>query len=108
MTTYKGKTAVRAPADLRLIGVDEDARVAEGTAAAVAGHDAVVRPADGLLVDQVDGSIWARLFTRHGLAIDPSTSLQSPKPVLLRPLPKIAQLDSSTPNSCETNAPGPQ
>ena len=61
--TYKGKTAVRAPADLRLIGVDEDARVTERTTTAVAGHDAVVRPADGLLVDQVDGSVRARLFT---------------------------------------------
>jgi hypothetical protein len=62
-STYKWETAVRAPADLRLIGVDEDARVAEGTASTVARHDALVRPADGLLVDQVDRSIRARLFT---------------------------------------------
>lgn len=59
--TYKRKTAVRAPADLRLVGVDEDARVAERAAAAVARHDAVVCPANGLLVDEVDGRVGAGL-----------------------------------------------
>jgi len=59
--TYERKTAVCAPADLRLIGVDEDPGVAEGTTSAVAGDDALVCPADGLLMNEVNGSIWARL-----------------------------------------------
>jgi hypothetical protein len=37
--------------------------VTEGTAAAIAGNDAVVGPADGLLVDEVDSGIWAGLYT---------------------------------------------
>jgi len=40
--------------DLRLVDVDEDAWVAEGTAAAVTGDDAGVNPADGLFVDEFD------------------------------------------------------
>jgi hypothetical protein len=61
--TYERQTAVCAPADLGLICVDEDLGVAEGTAAAIAGNDAVVSPADGLLVDEVDSGIWAGLYT---------------------------------------------
>jgi hypothetical protein len=59
--TYEWESAVCAPADLRLVDVDEDPRVAEGAAASVAGHDAVVYPADGLLVDEFDGGVWAGL-----------------------------------------------
>lgn len=59
--TYEWETAVRAPADLRLVHVDEYPWVAERAASAVAGHNAVMGPADGLLVDQIDGGIGARL-----------------------------------------------
>lgn len=61
MNTYKRQTAVCAPADLGLICVDEDPGVSEGTTASVTGYSAVVCPADGLLVDELDGGIWARL-----------------------------------------------
>ena len=60
-STHEWKTAVCAPADLRLIHVDEDAGVAEGTASTVAGDGAVVGPADGLLVDEFDGGVGAGL-----------------------------------------------
>lgn len=59
--TYKRQTAVAAGSNLGLVGVDEDLGVAEGTAAAVAADDALLRPADGLLVDELDGS--------HGLGL---------------------------------------
>lgn len=59
--TYKRKTTVCAPADLGLIGVDEDPGVTERAASTVAGNDALVRPANGLLVDEVDSGVWARL-----------------------------------------------
>ena len=49
--TYKWKTAVCAAKDLRLVEVDEDAWVAEGTTAAIASYDVRVDPADGLFVD---------------------------------------------------------
>jgi hypothetical protein len=55
------KTAVRAPADLRLIYVDEDPGVAERTTASVAFYGAVVCPANGLLVDELDGGVWTGL-----------------------------------------------
>lgn len=60
-STHERQSAVCAPADLRLVHVDEDAGVAEGTASAVAGDGAVVGPADGLLVDEVDGGVGAGL-----------------------------------------------
>jgi hypothetical protein len=56
------KTAVCAPADLRLIHVDEDSWVAERTAASVAGYGAVVCPAYGLLVNELDGCVWTGLY----------------------------------------------
>lgn len=55
--------AVGAPADLWLVDVDEDARVAERPAAAVAGDLALLRPAHWLLVDEVDCGEWAGLET---------------------------------------------
>jgi hypothetical protein len=55
------KTAVCAPADLRLIYVDEDPGVAERTTASVAFYGTVVCPADGLLVDELDGGVWTGL-----------------------------------------------
>jgi hypothetical protein len=59
--TYKWKPAVRAPTDLWLIDVDKDPWVSEGSAASVAGYGAVVYPANGLLVDEFDGGVWAGL-----------------------------------------------
>ena len=57
----KWKTAVCAAEDLRLVEVDEDAWVAEGTAAAVAGDDVRIDPTDGLFVDELDGCEGAGL-----------------------------------------------
>jgi hypothetical protein len=57
----KRNTAVCAPADLRLIHIDEDPGVPERTTASVAGYGAVVCPADGLLVDELDGGVWTGL-----------------------------------------------
>jgi hypothetical protein len=59
--TYKGQSTVSAPANLRLVDVDENPRVAEGSAAAVARDDALVGPGHGLLVDEVDGGERAGL-----------------------------------------------
>jgi len=59
--TYKRKTTVCAAEDLRLVEVDEDAWVAKRTAAAVAGDDVRVDPADGLFVDELDGCEGAGL-----------------------------------------------
>lgn len=59
--TYEWKTAVCAPADLGLVGVDEDPGMAERAASTIAGNNALVCPANGLLMDEVDGSVWARL-----------------------------------------------
>jgi hypothetical protein len=60
-STYEWKTAVCAPADLWLVDIDEDPRVAEGTTASVAGYGAVVYPANGLLVDEFNGGVGAGL-----------------------------------------------
>jgi hypothetical protein len=68
--TYVGKTTVGATAYLRLIDVDEDARVTEGTAAAVALDGFLLDPADGLFVDELDGCQWARLCLSLLSAID--------------------------------------
>lgn len=60
-STYEWKTAVCAPADLGLVGVDKDPGVTERATSTVAGDNALVRPANGLLVDEIDGGVWARL-----------------------------------------------
>lgn len=69
--TYKRYPAVRAPANLRLVDVDEDAWVAKRTAAAVARDLALFCPTHGLLVDEVDRgerawlSLLRQSFTIH-------------------------------------------
>jgi hypothetical protein len=73
--TYVGKTTVGATAYLRLVDVDEDARVAEGTAAAVALDGFLLDPADGLFVDELDGCQWARLLSVRISYCSSSTSL---------------------------------
>lgn len=60
--TYVWNTAVCAPADLWPVDVDEDSGVAERASAAVAGRGAALDPADWLLVNELDGGVWARLF----------------------------------------------
>jgi hypothetical protein len=59
--TYVGKTTVGAAAYLRFIDVDKDARVTEGTAAAVALDGFFLDPTDGLFVDELDGCQRTRL-----------------------------------------------
>lgn len=54
--TYEGKTAVAAGSNLGLVGVDEDLGVAQGTATTVTADDTLFRPADGLSVDELNGS----------------------------------------------------
>lgn len=61
MDTYEWQSAVGAGRDLRLVRVDKNARVAGRATAAVAGHHAVVRPADRLLVDELYGGVGLRL-----------------------------------------------
>ena len=62
MCTYKWQSAIRALTNLWLIDIDEDPRVAERSAAAVARHYPRVYPADGLLVNEFYGGQWARLY----------------------------------------------
>lgn len=62
METYEWKSTVCAPADLRLIYVDKDPWVSERATASVTGYSTVVRPANGLLVDELDRGVWARLY----------------------------------------------
>jgi hypothetical protein len=52
--TYKGNTAVAAGRNLGLVGVDEDLGVAEGTTTAVTADDALLCPANGLLVNELN------------------------------------------------------
>jgi len=59
--TYEWKSAVCAPADLGLVYVDEDPWVSERATASVTRYGTVVRPANGLLVDELDRGVWARL-----------------------------------------------
>lgn len=61
--TYKWQATVCAPANLGLISVDKDPGVPQRSASSVARYGAVVCPADGLLVDELNGSIWTRLYT---------------------------------------------
>jgi hypothetical protein len=59
--TYVGKTTVGAAAYLRFVDIDKDARVTEGTTAAVALDGLLLNPTDGLFVDELDGCQRARL-----------------------------------------------
>jgi hypothetical protein len=57
MLVRERQSTVAASADLRLVRVDEDPRVARGTTAAIAGNDAIVRPAHRLLVNELHGGV---------------------------------------------------
>lgn len=59
--TYKWQTAVCAPADLWLVQVDEDSWVSQWSTTAITGHDTLLGPCDWLLVNQVNGCVWAWL-----------------------------------------------
>lgn len=56
-STHEWQAAVVADCDLWLVRVDEDARMTRWSAAAVACHNAIVRPADGLLVDELHSGV---------------------------------------------------
>lgn len=58
---YEGNTAVSAGRDLGLVGVDEDLGVAKGTTSTITANDSGLCPADGLLVDELNGGHWAGL-----------------------------------------------
>jgi hypothetical protein len=62
MFVCKWQAAVAARRDLGLVGVDEDPGVSGRAAAAVAGNDALVRPADGLLVNHLHGGLGLGLL----------------------------------------------
>lgn len=66
--SYEWQTTICAEANLRLVYVDEDSGVAERTASSVAGHNALLGPVYGLLVDQLDGCQWAWLSFCQPLA----------------------------------------
>lgn len=51
MFTRKGQAAVGAPVDLGFVDVDEDARMAQGSAPAVAADDPLRGPPHGLFMD---------------------------------------------------------
>ena len=61
MYVRKGQAAVGAPIDLGLVDVDEDARMAQGSAAAVATDDPLRGPPHRLFVDKADGGLRLRL-----------------------------------------------
>ena len=68
--------------------------MSHGAAAAVAGHDPVVRPPDGLLVDELDGGIRAGLFQKSKQLV---SSIRTHNhnhnyPLSSPPLPVCAQL----------------
>lgn len=60
--TYKWQSTISTWADLRLIHVDEDLRVPKGTSSTIARHHALLRPANGLLVNEFDGGQRSRLY----------------------------------------------
>lgn len=59
--TYIWKSAIAAGTYLGLIGIDEDAWMAGGATTTIARDDLAVCPLDGLLVNELDGSIWGGL-----------------------------------------------
>lgn len=62
LRAYKRKSAVAACSDFGLVGVDKDSRMAERTAAAVAGDDSLLCPSHGLFVNQLNSGVWLGLY----------------------------------------------
>jgi len=79
------KSTVCAPADLGLIYVDEDPWVSERATASVTGYGTVVRPANGLLVDELDRGVWARLILHNALLKSWPTHRNLPRVLAPRP-----------------------
>lgn len=63
----KGKSTVVAGSNLGLVGIDEDSRMTERTATAVAGDDSLLGPSHGLFVNQLNGGIWLGLKLHDSL-----------------------------------------
>lgn len=61
------QTAVPARDDLGFVDVDEDLGMSGWASATVADGHALVDEADGLLVDELDGGVGARLRLQHRL-----------------------------------------
>ena len=61
--SYKGQPAVAACGNLRLVGVDEDLGMSRRATAAVTSNDAIMRPPDWLLVDELYSRV--REWLRH-------------------------------------------
>ena len=55
---YKGKATVSAPANLRLIDIDEYPRMAQRSTTAVTRNNPAFRPPDWLFMDQAYSSFW--------------------------------------------------
>lgn len=64
-STHKWQSTVRAHVDLRLIHIDEDLRMPQWSSPTVARHNPLVRPADRLLMDQINSGIGSRLSQNH-------------------------------------------
>lgn len=64
MFMRKGQAAVGAPVDLGFVDVDEDARMPQGSAPAVAADDPLRGPPHRLFVDQGDGGLRLGLRER--------------------------------------------
>ncbi len=71
LKTYEWESAVAAGGNLGLVGVDEDLGVSGRAAAAIADNDPLVRPLDGLLVDELHGRVGLWLRGSVWLACDP-------------------------------------
>ena len=76
--SYEWHATVCAPVDLWLVEVDEDSWVAEWASSAVARDNALVSPANGLLVDEIDGCEWSWL-TNVLAVIAPYAKFLDPK-----------------------------
>lgn len=62
MFVRKGQAAVGAPVDLGFVDVDEDTRVAQRSASAVAADDPLRGPPHRLFVDEADGRLGLGLM----------------------------------------------
>lgn len=78
-TAYVWQPTVIANRDLGFVGIDENLGVTSGTTTTIAGDDTVVRPADGLLVDELDGGVGLGLGrksykpTHHAILMHPES-----------------------------------
>jgi hypothetical protein len=64
--THKWQPTVCAAVHFRLVHVDEDARMAQGSSTPVTGDDTVMCPPNRLFVDELDSRVGLRLSLKSG------------------------------------------